>query len=104
MACVMATIPGHDASVPRGWCPGFSLLTVAWALNGRELDGIRQAAGGAEANGNDGHAQRHRPLEQRGQGGWFGAKMGRFFWGKPWEFIENGKHKSFDQGKDGIYN
>jgi len=44
----------------------FSLLTVAWALNGRELDGIRQAAGGAEANGNDGNAQRHRPLEQRG--------------------------------------
>lgn len=63
-------------------CPGFSLLTVAWALNGRELDGIRQAAGGAEANGNDGNAQRHRPLEQRGRclgqnfGGFWGEAMG----------------------------
>ncbi|CAL1149436.1 unnamed protein product, partial [Cladocopium goreaui] len=52
----------YDVGVPFS----FSLLTVAWALNGRELDGIRQAAGGAEANGNDGNAQRHRPLEQRG--------------------------------------
>lgn len=45
----------------------FSLLTVAWALNGKELDQIRQAAsgdvgtdGGTAVNGS------HRPLEQRG--------------------------------------
>ena len=75
-------LPWHQAMTgapPR--CPGFSLLTVAWVLNGRELDGIRQAAGGAEANGNDGNAQRHRPLEQRGRVGWFGAKFPRILGG-----------------------
>ena len=78
--CTSMLVGGRDLTCAlRRTFRGFSLFTVAWAINQKELDEIRHAAGGA---GDQVMPEHERPLEQRGAFFfWREMAMGLWLWG-----------------------